>query len=345
MKRKVPFPLLVWLLGGALILGLCGPNLVPTSDAALSGAARRIVKRLQGKIKHLKRQLAIARTPAPPAPTPNMVMIPAGSFMMGRQSGAGSTRELPAHTVTLDAYYFDKFEVTKALLSEVVNWGVTHGYTDLPAGLSRGEFHPVHHINWYAAVKWCNARSERDGLMPVYYTDATRTTVYRTGTIDLGNTFVKWNANGFRLPTEAEWEKAARGGLVGNTYVWGTTIDGGDANYVSSGDPFEAEADKSTPAGYYDGGQLPTGPNRANGYGLFDVAGNVWEWCWDWDHAAYYSVSPPHSPLGPATGVNRIARGSSWGNVTGQMRVAFRNYINPAFVNNGSSFRSARRVP
>lgn len=99
-----------------------------------------------------------------------------------------------------------KYEVTKALWDEVRTWGITNGYTDLPTGDGKEADHPVQEINWYAMVKWCNARSLKEGLTPCYFTNALKTVdfLYKTGNVDIDNTMVNWNANGYRLPTEAE---------------------------------------------------------------------------------------------------------------------------------------------
>ena len=280
---------------------------------------------------------------APGPPPAGMVLIPAGPFEMGRQSDSGDADELPVHTVTVSAFYLDQFEVTKALWDDVAAWGATNGYTDLPVGGGSGAFHPVRDVNWYAVVKWCNARSEKEGLTPVYYTDAGQGTVYRTTNIDRRETFVKWTANGYRLPTEAEWEKAARGTLVGNTYPGGNTIGGGNANYSNSGDPFEANSVKTSPAGYYDGGQVPAGVNRANGYGLHDMAGNVYEWCWDWYDNGYYASSPTNDPRGgtSASGA-RVLRGGSWIDDSIYLRCAYRSFDTSVGGFDEFGFRSAR---
>ena len=107
-------------------------------------------------------------------------------------------------------------------------------------------------INWYDAVKWCNARSEYHGRKPVYYHSNNKNEVYKTGELEISESFVDWYASGYRLPTEAEWEKAARGTIAGMKYPWGSSIDGSIANYKLSGDPFD---DATTPVGYFNGKQ------------------------------------------------------------------------------------------
>ncbi len=283
---------------------------------------------------------ASAIVPADPPSSPaGMVLIPAGDFAMGRQSGSGYGDELPVHTVTVSAFYLDKYEVSKALWDEVKAYADGFGYTFSNSGSGVGVNHPVNRVNWYDCVKWCNARSEKEGLAPVYYTDAGFTTVYKTG--EGAAPFANWAVNGFRLPTEAEWEKAARG-TTANTYPWGNSIGGEDANYFGSGDPFD---EGTTPVGYYDGGQEPAGLNRANGYGLYDMAGNVWEWCWDWYDGNWYdntgATTPDTRGPNPASGA-RVLRGGSWFSSTIDLRCANRVSVDPVGVISINGFRSAR---
>ena len=204
---------------------------------------------------------------------------------MGDNFNEIGANTLPVHNVYLNGFFMDKLEVTKELWQAVQTWALGHGYTNLGGGSFFGNGHPVKGIKWSDAVRWCNARSEMEGLTPCYYTDIGQTVIYRIeGSSDPTNDMVKWNANGYRLPTEAEWEKAARGGIFAFRYPWGNAIDASDANYSGNGDPFETANpydSETTPCGYYNGGQIPSGTDMTNGYGLSDMAGNVAEWCWD----------------------------------------------------------------
>lgn len=252
-------------------------------------------------------------------------LIPQGSFTMGDSLDGDSWA--PTRTVTLDAFYMGKYEVTKAEWDEVRTWGLSNGYTDLEAGSGKSSNHPVLAISWYDKVKWCNARSQKDGLTPVYFTNDAQTTIYKTGSVDVTNAQGKWTANGYRLPTEAEWEKAARGGLSGKRLPWGDTISHSQANYHASSNlvyDLSGSVNNLHPT-YNDGVHpytSPVGAFAANGYGLYDMAGNVFEQCWDW--AGEYAAGSQTNPRGASSGTDRVIRGGSYQNGAYYCRVADR---------------------
>ncbi|TSA16360.1 hypothetical protein D4R75_13585, partial [bacterium] len=232
----------------------------------------------------------------PSSPTIVLVQVTGGTFQMG-SNDAKDYGASPPHSVTLGAFYINKTEITYEKWTDVRNWGLTHGYMDLVAGrngYSGTTNHPVTEVNWYDILKWCNARSEKDGLTPVYYTSSTLTTVYRTGELDLASDAVKWTANGYRLPTEAEWEFAARGGTKsqGCKYSGSNAIDGVAWWYGNSGNNTH-----------------PVSTKGANELGLYDMSGNVWEWCWDL--YGTYSASSQTDPKGPTSGAYGVLRGGA----------------------------------
>jgi formylglycine-generating enzyme required for sulfatase activity len=272
----------------------------------------------------------------PPTPT-DMVLIPAGSFQMGGIAGEGLIDELPAHTVTLSAFYLEEYEVTQALWSEVYYWATAYGYTfdNAGSGTLRSDVnHPVLIVSWYDVVKWLNARSEKEGRMPVYYTDATQTTatIYRTGQVDITNSMVKWQTNGYRLPTEAEWEYAARGGTTTRFYT-GDCISSDEANFDARG----VWGWYGCPAGTYRGATMPVGSFKANPWGLYDMAGNVNEWTWDWYGS--YSSSAVTNPRGPDSGTFRVFRDGGYYYKMNSLRSASRDCDTPY---NGDRYRGFR---
>jgi formylglycine-generating enzyme required for sulfatase activity len=264
--------------------------------------------------------------------------ITAGSFTMGLTSGDTSNNAPPV-TVTLTSFFLQQKETTKAQWDDVRNWGGINGYTDLSTGGSKAGTHPAQDLSWWDAVKWCNARSEKEELTPVYTVSGA---VMRTGTTVPE---VDWNANGYRLPTEAEWEKAARGGVSGKRFPWGTdTISHANANFRNGG----GESYQIGTTGYhptYGSGTSPVGSFEANGYGLYDMAGNVGEWCWDWYVANYYTtIAGTTDPRGPSgTYTYRITRGGGWNRYATDERCATRFFTTPEspFVSLGG-FRPAR---
>lgn len=223
------------------------------------------------------------------SPSATMAFVPGG---FGKPYGS-------SYEIYTSGFYMDKLEVSKTLWDSVYQWAITNGYAFDNAGTAYATTHPINGISWYDAIKWCNARSQKDGLTPCYYTDAARTLVYKTGQVVLDNNWVSWEANGYRLPTTAEWIKAYRGGQGAGFFPWpsyfGTAADNinpGLANYTSSGDTQEttqSSAYATTPVGYYNGSQTPSGPDNKNGFGLYDMAGNVGEWCWDRDFSNWYN--------------------------------------------------------
>lgn len=248
----------------------------------------------------------------PPPPPEGFAIIPAGEFLMGDSIGDGSAHERPAHTVYVSEFYISRVEVTLELWQIVAFWGWDNGYFDLPFGDGVAQDHPVQMISWFDAVKWLNAWSEMDGRDPVYTVGGD---VYRNGIAVPATNFA---VNGYRLPTEAEWEKAARGGLEGRRYSWwSNNITPEDANVLGT-----VSTDVPVPR------TLPVGSFAPNGYGLYDTTGNVWEWVNDWYSNVYYASSPsvdPRGPDEPSAANRRLFRGGAWNSRTNdQSRVAFR---------------------
>ena len=231
-----------------------------------------------------------------------LVLIPAGEFEMGNEKG--HDREKPVHTINLDNFYIDANEVTNAHYEKCEKSGVCSA-PGAPGSFNRESYfrnstyadYPVIYVNWEQASNFCNWR-------------------------------------GARLPTEAEWEKAARGGLNGMEYPWGNDHpvcrkgakngamfdDGGDCN------------DLDTEA---------VGSYAPNGYGLYDMAGNVWEWVMDWYMDTYYSISPLENPLGPISGETRVLRGGAWYGDPDSLRVSDRFSLNPDDQLNNVGIRCA----
>lgn len=258
----------------------------------------------------------------------NLVWIPSGSFQMGAD-GSADTNEAPAAAIHVDGFAIDAREITYTNWAMVRRWAMTNGYYFATGqcgavsggGAAASSNHPVVKIGWYDAIKFCNARSQFEGLQPAYYVTAGQTNVYKSNVVSLSSACVNWDANGYRLPTEAEWEKAARGGFTGQEYPWGDSIAASNALYASVG--------TSNVASY-----------AANGYGLRDAAGNAAEWCWDWSGS--YTNRTAANPLGPATGTVRVVRGGSWSNVAAGLRCAARASLAPASSNAVVGLRCVR---
>ena len=288
-----------------------------------------------------------------PNPPAGMALIPAGSFTMGNcmDPNEGNADELPLHPVYVSAFYMDKYDVTYALWQTVYNWAITNGYSFDYAGSGKAANHPVQTIDWFDSVKWCNARSEMEGRTPAYYTDPAQTMVYRSGhavaNSQEGSIWVIWNG-GYRLPTEAEWEKAARGGASGQRFSWGNTISWSQALYHAyplSLAPYGYAYDLATAFGSdpaFDGGGYPytspVGYFAPNGYGLYDMAGNVWQWCWGWYWS--YGSAAQTDPHGLTSGSTVVCRGGDHEDNAPFCRTAHREQASLSYADAYIGFRS-----
>lgn len=259
-------------------------------------------------------------------PETEYVTLKGGIYSMG--DSMDGLKDARTHQVRLAPFTIAKHEVTLELWDSVVLWGRDHGYSDLPAGLGKAHNHPVSGMSWGDAVKWCNALSEKEGLTPCYYTGAGRQKVARKGMVDIGNQQVNWKAQGYRLPTEAEWEFAARGGLPGKRFPCGNEITQEQANYHGSARVEYDKCKREGTAPALMSSQPYTaviGSLQPNGFGLHDMAGNVSEWCWDFYDPEYgTSVPLADNPRGPDKGKNCVIRGGSWRHTAAEARCASR---------------------
>jgi formylglycine-generating enzyme required for sulfatase activity len=238
-----------------------------------------------------------------PQPAPaNMVRVEGGTFQMGTTNG--DSDEKPVHTVTVKGFYMGKYEVTQKEWREIM--GSNPSYF-------KGDNLPVECVSWNEAIEYCNKRSLKEGLTPAYRGSGNSITC-------------DFNATGYRLPTEAEWEYAAKGG--NQDYLTYEYAGGNSADSVA----------------WYDGNSgsktHPVGTKQPNSLGLYDMSGNVWEWCWDW-YGSYSSESQT-DPTGVSSGTTRVSRGGGWINSAADVRAAGRISGTPLNRNYCLGFRLVR---
>ena len=278
-----------------------------------------------------------------------MAFIPAGTFTIGDSLDGNIYGDAALINVSVSAFYMDVNLVSLSQWQSVYNFAASHGYGFDHGGSGKATNQPVQTVSWFDTVKWCNARSQQAGLTPVYYTDAALTQVYTN--LDDYTPYVNWTNSGYRLPTEAEWEKAARGGVSGQRFPWGNTISESQANYYGATNIYSYDLG---PSGYNAIGSMggvspatsPVGSFAPNGYGLYDMAGNVWEWCWDWYGASPFPTGSPYlggnDPRGATSGNYRVMRGGFWGFYPNLACCALRLDRIPTYADNEIGFRCVR---
>jgi len=252
-----------------------------------------------------------------------MVPLDGGDFMMGSESEKIDESEeideseKPVHKIFLDPFEVCRYPVTQALGEAVMEKNPSR---------FQGAQKPVDQVDWYDAVEFCNKLSFKKGLEPYYHIDKKHQDLNNQREYDNKQWLVEIipGSNGYRLPTEAEWEYAARGGQ--------------DFNFAGS--PLLEEV------GWYDKNSQnrswPVGLKAPNAYGLYDLSGNLWEWCWDWYDGDYYKESTEKNPTGPKFGKRRVVRGGSWLNNLNGCRVSVRNVNGPGNDYSPQDFRLFR---
>ena len=259
-----------------------------------------------------------------------MVLIPSGTFQMGSKQGVDANK--PVHEVTITkSFYIGKYEITQAEYEKYCSYG-----ENKPSSRDGiGENHPVYYVSWYDALVYCNKRSIAEGLTPCYsILNSTVPDEWDPVPTSSDSTWdaveCDWNANGYRLPTEAEWEYAARAGdNTVDSLIWSGTSDEYD-DYVWHGD----NSLKTT---------NEVGRKKANNFDLYDMCGNVQELCWNWYTSTYdTTLEGGMDPLGANLGTKRVIRGGSWGTFIAQCAVTTRSSVSPYNCRSNLGFRVVR---
>jgi len=237
-----------------------------------------------------------------------LVNISSDSFLMGAASfmmGNMFMHSGPMHSVVLDGFWMGSTEITQGQYRTVMGFD--------PAIFTGSDSLPVEGVSWLDAIAFCNRLSDAAGFETSY---------------DLATGAVDYTKNGFRLPTEAEWEFAARAGTRTMFYTGDSESDMMRAGWYFSNS---------------EGVTHPVGEKEANAWGLYDMLGNVAEWCYDWFGDNYYASSPGQNPPGPSTGQNRVVRGGSWNDLSSYCASASRYSLAPDSTSRTVGFRVVRR--
>lgn len=253
-------------------------------------------------------------------------MVPEGEFFMGSQDSLNAQpQETPRHRVHIEPFLIDSLEVSNEAFAAFLNSEMKNKKD----GVSREKWIVIRNdLSLSSKADWWPAEIQYDGkqYLPV------------AGWHDYPVLSVSWYAaeaycawRGGRLPTEAEWEKAARGGLTDRLYPWGN-------EQPTDGIVFK----RTWPNNYFPAPVERIGSYLPNNYGIFHMAGNVAEWCSDWYDRDYYRKSPERNPKGPDSGQLKVVRGGSWASNETALRVAFRNHSAPAYLNSGVGFRCVK---
>ncbi len=272
---------------------------------------------------------AAAGTAAEGADKPEMVLIPAGSFDMGSSGADYPEDERPRHRIALAAFFIDRYEVTNAMFSLFLN------------AVRAGEEKGGRRWQW-VVLRNDTQTEERSAWYPAEIIFRNGTYLPLRGFDNYPVASVSWHAAdaycrwaGKRLPTEAEWEKAARGGLEHADFPWGDTLPPRESGPIFG----KKWADNLLPSPL-----RPVGNYPPNAFGIYDMAGSVSEWCSDWYSNTYYASSPSENPQGPQKGVKKVLRGGSWVSLAMGLRTAIRYASAPDVLSNTSGFRCVSDV-
>ncbi|MCL2444255.1 MAG: formylglycine-generating enzyme family protein [Treponema sp.] len=254
-------------------------------------------------------------TAEPKATVDDRVIRTGGLTMTSVITVGGEDRERPVRSVTVKSFNIAKYPVTQKEWFDVMGTTIrTQQNTNRPTVSGEGDNYPMYFVSWNDAIEYCNRRSIMEGLTPAYHISG------RDVTCD-------WDANGYRLPTEAEWEYAARGGGRNpSEFLYSGSNKADEVAWFAT--PRSARSTS------------PVGSKAPNGLGIYDMSGNVWEWCWDWyaDDYNYEGANIPN-PRGSPSGTRRVLRGGSWSNSDWQARSAYRFYASPTSRDHNRGFR------